>query len=238
FNRFIIADPYRHLLLNHLEQDSVLHYGHIFYDNHRVQEAIKHIDSGSYAHVYRLLEPNAMIKLNHKNHVIKPVIIKMIPLLAEELSERLTNLNPISSYHDVHNEWIIQRTLSKLNSRYQHIDVMEDCGMPITDCLGKLKPLSCVSIVKQLIIGLMIAETVFQFEHRDLHGGNVLVQTINKTMVNYMIRNRTLSLPSYGCMVKIIDTTFSRIRIGQTVSYKQLSYLFTIKVNKTVHMNE
>ena len=62
--------------------------------------------------------------------------------------------------------------------------VMEDCGLPITDCLQQIKPLACVSIVKQLIIGLMIAETVFQFEHRDLHGGNVLVQTTNKTKVN------------------------------------------------------
>ena len=287
FDRFTIDDQYRRLLLDQLEQDSVPHYGYVFHDNHRINEAIKHIDSGSYAHVYRLLEPNTMIKLkNQKSSMIDPVILKMIPLLSGELLQRLTILNRISSYNDVHNEWIIQRTLSRLNSRYQHSDgrlymcptfprlflstllhgplgpcfnvqtnnnndddddddddddgwpfvgnmsdeynlsnqipqeymmlVMEDCGLPITECLEQLKPLACLSIVKQLIIGLMIAETVFQFEHRDLHGGNVLVQTTNKTMVHYMIGSRTLSLLTYGCMVKIIDTTFSRIRIGQS----------------------
>lgn len=283
YNRFIIEDSYRNQLLNHLEQDSVPHYGFVFNDNHRINENIKHLDSGSYAHVYRLFEPNKMLKFEHKNHIRNPVIIKMIPLLAEELLQRLTDFHRISSYNDVHNECIIQRTLSQLNGRYQHSDgriymcttfprlfrstlirgplgscfdvqtnnnddddnvddneeglpfmnnvsdefnltdqipqeymmlVMEDCGLPITDCLQQIKPLACVSIVKQLIIGLMIAETVFQFEHRDLHGGNVLVQTTNKTMIHYIMRNRTFSLPSYGCMIKIIDTTFSRIRIG------------------------
>jgi len=46
---------------------------------------------------------------------------------------------------------------------------MEDCGVPIGDILSKLKPLQILSLTKQLLLGFMIAEKVFEFEHRDLH---------------------------------------------------------------------
>ena len=91
--------------------------------------------------------------------------------------------------------------------------VMEDCGEPISDLLDQLTPYGILSIIKQMITGMMIAEVLFEFEHRDLHSGNILLQPVEQSTISYVFRSKKICIASHGYRVKLIDTTFSRIRI-------------------------
>lgn len=94
---------------------------------------------------------------------------------------------------------------------------MEDCGLPMADIVGKLKPLEVLSLVKQILIGFMVAEKAFEFEHRDLHMGNIMVKHTEKDTLKYMYVDKNIYLPSYNLQVKIIDTTFSRLKFSKLI---------------------
>lgn len=98
--------------------------------------------------------------------------------------------------------------------RENMIIVMEDCGQPMRELIDTLHPYALLSIVKQIVIGFMVAESALEFEHRDLHSGNVLLQPCQHEFITYQWRRKTIRLPSLGYRVKMIDTTFSRIRIS------------------------
>lgn len=98
--------------------------------------------------------------------------------------------------------------------RENMVIVMEDCGEPMVDTLDGLHPHALLSIIKQIIMGLMIAEVTMEFEHRDMHSGNVLLQPFDHKYVRYVVRGKKMCIPSFGYRVKIIDTTFSRLRIS------------------------
>ncbi|UXI15506.1 potassium voltage-gated channel subfamily KQT member 2-like [Sarcoptes scabiei] len=92
---------------------------------------------------------------------------------------------------------------------------MEDCGQSL-DCLlsDSFEPLKILSSVKQIIIGLMIAEEIFEFEHRDLHFGNILWRQISDDYLNFIYQNQSYRIPSSNVHIKVIDTTFSRMKIS------------------------
>lgn len=108
--------------------------------------------------------------------------------------------------------------------------VMEDCGQPMRELIDSLHPFALLSIVKQVITGFAVAEAAFEFEHRDLHSGNILLQQCSDKFINYKLRYNTIRVPSWGYRVKMIDTTFSRIRNSNRneskVYYTDLSHLF------------
>ncbi|CAJ0610356.1 unnamed protein product [Cylicocyclus nassatus] len=62
-------------------------------------------------------------------------------------------------------------------------------------------------------ISLLVAEGRLEFEHRDLHIGNVLVIEEDADL-EYKVRDETMILRSYGVKVNIIDFTLSRMRKG------------------------
>jgi serine/threonine-protein kinase haspin len=61
---------------------------------------------------------------------------------------------------------------------------------------------------------LAIAEQVLQFEHRDLHWGNILVKKTKKTHVKYKLMDQIYQVESYNIHVSIIDFTLSRLHAG------------------------
>ena len=82
------------------------------------------------------------------------------------------------------------------------------------EIIDDLHPYALLSIIKQIIVGFMVAESALEFEHRDLHSGNVLLQPCEHEFITYQLRRKMIRIPSYGHRVKIIDTTFSRMRIS------------------------
>lgn len=62
-----------------------------------------------------------------------------------------------------------------------------------------------------MALSLAVAETKLQFEHRDLHWGNVLIKPTIEKSLTFNINGKSISVPTHGIKATIIDYTLSRI---------------------------
>lgn len=70
---------------------------------------------------------------------------------------------------------------------------------------------------------MAVAESKYQFEHRDLHWGNILVlPTVEKTLT-YYLDGKQIDVPTHGVKATIIDYTLSRIVYKKCCLYQDLS---------------
>ncbi|GAB1605901.1 uncharacterized protein LOC115219806 [Argonauta hians] len=67
------------------------------------------------------------------------------------------------------------------------------------------------NVLLQVVYSLAVAESALEFEHRDLHWGNVLVHQCADTALDFCINGANKSLPLMGFEVSIIDFTLSRL---------------------------
>ncbi|XP_034543402.1 serine/threonine-protein kinase haspin [Notolabrus celidotus] len=75
------------------------------------------------------------------------------------------------------------------------------------------------SILHQVTAALAVAEQELNFEHRDLHWGNVLVKTTKQKAGSFLLNGTVHSLETRGVLVRIIDYSLSRLEIDDlTVS--------------------
>ncbi|KRZ18314.1 Serine/threonine-protein kinase haspin, partial [Trichinella zimbabwensis] len=79
------------------------------------------------------------------------------------------------------------------------------------------------SIIDQIILTLGILEKELEFEHRDLHIGNILISPWSHETIDYVIDDKPVSLQSAGIIVHIIDFTLSRIKKGGNMIFLDLS---------------
>ncbi|XP_050303416.1 uncharacterized protein LOC126741126 [Anthonomus grandis grandis] len=80
-----------------------------------------------------------------------------------------------------------------------------------------------VSMFKQVCYTLAIAEEELQFEHRDLHWGNVLLRKVNTCKkINFKHKGKVKSLKTEGVQVTIIDFTLSRMTHDDVVIFNDL----------------
>lgn len=70
---------------------------------------------------------------------------------------------------------------------------------------------------------MAVGENEYQFEHRDLHWGNVLVLNTNQSNISYRIGEKTLTIPTKGIKTTIIDYTLSRMTFNDYCFYNDLS---------------
>lgn len=70
---------------------------------------------------------------------------------------------------------------------------------------------------------MAVGENAFQFEHRDLHWGNVLLQTTKELQVFYRLNGEEFSVSSDGVQVTIIDYTLSRMMFQNNCYYNDLA---------------
>lgn len=80
-----------------------------------------------------------------------------------------------------------------------------------------------LSVCYQVTLALAVAEGVYQFEHRDLHVSNVLIKPTKKEWVTFVVRSLNYRVKSFGVKACIIDTTFSRLLLGRSVYFTDLS---------------
>lgn len=80
-----------------------------------------------------------------------------------------------------------------------------------------------LSVCYQVTFALAVAESIYQFEHRDLHVCNILVKKTKKEYITFIIRSITYRVKSFGVKACIIDATFSRICLGTNVYFTDLT---------------
>ena len=67
------------------------------------------------------------------------------------------------------------------------------------------------SIFDQVALALAVGESRFEFEHRDLHVGNILIKEVEAdTKINFELRGDKLIYDTKGVQVTIIDFSLSR----------------------------
>lgn len=73
---------------------------------------------------------------------------------------------------------------------------------------------SLQSIFLQTLLGLAAAEEAYEFEHRDLHWGNLLLKpTTASSQATFEVDGQKIAVPTAGIKVSIIDFTLSRLEV-------------------------
>ena len=60
---------------------------------------------------------------------------------------------------------------------------------------------------------LAVAESVLQYEHRDLHLGNILVASIDYDSVELILDGNSILIPSCGIKATVIDFGLARMAL-------------------------
>lgn len=105
------------------------------------------------------------------------------------------------------------------------VSVMKHDGQPLWWMITH-KTLSAdqlISVLVQVIVGIAIAERVYDYEHRDLHVSNILIKKDSREKIPYTIDGIQYNILSYGVKATIIDATFSRLAYKNKIYYRNLS---------------
>lgn len=116
---------------------------------------------------------------------------------------------------------------------YEHFEtaliLMEHCGTPLNKLIenNEIDLNGIVSVLKQTIIGLAIAESIFYFEHRDLHSNNITCKSTNcsNSLIKFVYKSQNYQIFSFGFEAKIIDFSYSRFTYEDNIYYKDLSFI-------------
>ncbi|XP_058083676.1 serine/threonine-protein kinase haspin homolog isoform X2 [Magnolia sinica] len=80
-----------------------------------------------------------------------------------------------------------------------------------------------LSLLVQVTAALAVAEVACEFEHRDLHWGNILLARNGATTVEFTLQGRQMQAKTFGLSISIIDFTLSRINTGEAILFLDLS---------------
>ncbi|CAK9147287.1 unnamed protein product [Ilex paraguariensis] len=70
------------------------------------------------------------------------------------------------------------------------------------------------SLLVQVTLALAVAEAAYEFEHRDLHWGNILLSRKASATLQFTLEGRQIFVRTFGLLISIIDFTLSRINTG------------------------
>ncbi|XP_065851970.1 serine/threonine-protein kinase haspin homolog [Euphorbia lathyris] len=79
------------------------------------------------------------------------------------------------------------------------------------------------SLLVQVTAALAVAEAAFEFEHRDLHWGNILLSRNESATVQFILEGKKYFITTHGLQISIIDFTLSRINTGEDILFLDLS---------------
>ena len=90
------------------------------------------------------------------------------------------------------------------------------------------------SVLHQTALGLAVAENALEFEHRDLHWGNVLICKTEDQLVESTLQGEKKLVPSHGVRVSLIDFTLSRLKKGTQIQIQRASF-YRVERNTILH---
>lgn len=80
------------------------------------------------------------------------------------------------------------------------------------------------SVICQIACALALAEEKAEFEHRDLHLGNVLIKRIEDEELCFEV-DEDIAFPAEGVICSIIDYSLSRVSLPDQVLFRDLDCL-------------
>ncbi|KAL3279006.1 hypothetical protein HHI36_016522 [Cryptolaemus montrouzieri] len=80
-----------------------------------------------------------------------------------------------------------------------------------------------LAVFKQIVCALAVAETELQFEHRDLHWGNVLISVATEKNSVFILDGKEIVIDNKEAKATIIDFTLSRIEHEGVVIFNDLA---------------
>ncbi|XP_063878761.1 uncharacterized protein LOC135110405 [Scylla paramamosain] len=80
-----------------------------------------------------------------------------------------------------------------------------------------------MAVFLQIAYSLAVAEEALEFEHRDLHWGNVLVAQTAETKIDFKLGGKTYSLNTHRLKATVIDFTLSRIKLPHCSVFNNLA---------------
>uniref|UniRef100_A0A182MXJ7 non-specific serine/threonine protein kinase n=1 Tax=Anopheles dirus TaxID=7168 RepID=A0A182MXJ7_9DIPT len=83
--------------------------------------------------------------------------------------------------------------------------------------------LQAFSVFAQVVLALAVAEKRYDFEHRDLHTGNVLIESTGEKERTYYLLGEEIVIQTHGLKATIIDYTLSRIVYNGLCLFNDLS---------------
>lgn len=84
--------------------------------------------------------------------------------------------------------------------------------------------IKCLIFPVKVAITLAIAEKRLEFEHRDLHWGNVLLSNTDESHITFKIDGKSIVVPTHGVKATIIDFTLSRMVANGVRLYNDLAH--------------
>ncbi|XP_066928469.1 serine/threonine-protein kinase haspin-like [Clytia hemisphaerica] len=80
------------------------------------------------------------------------------------------------------------------------------------------------NVLQQINLILAVGEEFLEFEHRDLHAGNILIREIEPEKdFKIKVGGKVVEVPNKGLLVTIIDFTMSRLQSEDCVIFTDLS---------------
>ncbi|KAH7968644.1 hypothetical protein HPB52_010500 [Rhipicephalus sanguineus] len=89
---------------------------------------------------------------------------------------------------------------------------------------SKIMPSQAISIIGQVACSLAVAERELQFEHRNLHEGNIMVLPSSFKNQHFLINGRTCCVRGSGLKITLFDDNFSRITYDNEVIMRMKGY--------------
>lgn len=138
--------------------------------------------------------------------------------LIRKYTESVVKVKPVERFEDVFGM-----------PRESLVIVMKFGGDSLWDRMKSHSPEEAInssqllSVCFQLTLALAIAEVLYEFEHRDLHVCNVLVKPTKKKYLIFKLRSQDFKIKTFGIKAVIIDATFSRMAVGASVYYTDLT---------------
>ncbi|XP_049518493.1 uncharacterized protein LOC125943339 [Dermacentor silvarum] len=132
----------------------------------------------------------------------------------------------VKSWRDYDNQFCSENSDPALLGATQYYVLLElEFGGTPLEC-AKMLIMQFESVFLQLACSLAVAEVELQFEHRDLHCGNVLVNTTQQEFAEFLLRGRRVQVRTAGVKASVIDFTLSRTLIGMDATAATLSERF------------
>ncbi|XP_072415344.1 uncharacterized protein haspin isoform X1 [Chiloscyllium punctatum] len=168
------------------------------------------------------------------------IISKQLSQLSEESENCTTGFISLYSVHCVKDSYPLEllkawdkynQTKSSENDRPDAsfkeqlyiIFEFENGGNDLESMHTKIPSLeSARSILQQVTASLAVAEKALNFEHRDLHWGNVLVKKTAIKQIEYKLCGKTFNIDTHGFVTNIIDYTLSRMGTDDIVHFCDL----------------